>query len=163
MADELAALLNPISSEFQGLEEGSTAVATGEQFPPLTHLQVVARLWKFKKPKSKVRGDIFPDLVTKAATTLSGPLVNIYNETLRSGSWPPCWKTEFVNPIPRVPPPQSANDLREVCPDEEGCENGEPLHEDSPPSGCARNEGQYIQNKGITDFRAEKLRPTSLL
>ena len=82
--------------------------------PSLNVGQVATRLRQFKKPRGVVRGDIFPTLVTRHSETLSVPLTNIYNAVSTSGQWPSAWKTEFITPIPNIPLPQTANDLRNI-------------------------------------------------
>ena len=110
MAEQLADHFNALSSEFQGLKEIPTS--NGPLLPALSHTQIEVRLRELKKPKSRVKGDIF----SRTAGTLAGPVTNIYNEISRSGQWPSAsaWKMEFVTPIPKVPMPQTANDLRNI-------------------------------------------------
>ena len=67
-----------------------------------------------KKPKSTVKGDIFPVLVNRAAGALAFPLTNIYNLISEGGSWPKLWKVESVTPIPKKTVPEAPNDLRNV-------------------------------------------------
>ena len=80
----------------------------------LSTSQVAARIRLFKKPRGVVKGDIFPKLVTQNCDLLSVPLTHIFNAISTTGSWPSDWKTEFVTPIPKVPLPQTANDLRNI-------------------------------------------------
>ena len=78
VADELAGFFNRISAEFQPLEPSDI---------PRTHhraLPVLKPYHAFKKPKSMVKGDIFPVLFDKFATLLAIPLTEIYNENSRT-------------------------------------------------------------------------------
>ena len=61
----------------------------------------MARLRSFKKPRSMVPGDIFPQLVTNYAVSLSEPLEKIYGEVFASYHWPLCWRNEYVTIIPK--------------------------------------------------------------
>ena len=115
VAEKLADHFNTISAEFDGLDQGGPP--TGDDNVPLPQLttdQVATRQRIFKKPRGTVRGDIFPGLVTKHNVLLAVPLTHIYNAMSSTGQWPSGWKTEFVNPIPKIPHPQSANDLRNI-------------------------------------------------
>lgn len=75
---------------------------------------MVRRLISFKKPKSMVLGDIFPQLVSRAAPWLATPLTNIYNMISSDHTWPSDWKREFVTPIPKTAHPEGPNDLRNI-------------------------------------------------
>ena len=61
-----------------------------------------------------VAGDVFPDLVTTYADFFAIPLTAVYNEILRTFSWPTDWKTEYVTVIPKTGSPQSFSDLRNI-------------------------------------------------
>ena len=114
VASKLAEHFNAISSEFKGLEPGDLPDAPSSPLPLLTIDEVKDRLRDFKKPKSMVQGDIFPDLVNRSASWLALPLTDIYNTITVSGEWPNVWKTEYVTPIPKNNLPQSPNDLRNI-------------------------------------------------
>lgn len=73
------------------------------------------RLRYMKKPKSKVKGDIFPSLINRASACMLAPtLTTIYNRITVTGEWPLLWKTEYVTPIPKKPVPDGLNDLRNI-------------------------------------------------
>ena len=62
VAELLAKHFNEISNEFVPLDYNEDIPKTFNQpIPPLPVHEVAIRLKKFKKPKSMVRGDIFPD------------------------------------------------------------------------------------------------------
>ena len=69
---------------------------------------------KFRKPKSMVKGDIFPSTVTKFADFLAIPLTSIYNEVAETLVWPDTWKVEYVTIIPKVSVPEGFGDLRNI-------------------------------------------------
>ena len=110
VAEELASHFNSISNEFEGL---SSPIPTtySSPLPLLTSQQVQKRLQDFRKPKSMVRGDIFPALVNRSSQYLAIPLVDIYNNITLTGEWPESWKTEYVTPIPKKNLPEEANNL----------------------------------------------------
>ena len=113
-AEALAAYFNRISAEFQPLEPADIPRTHHRTLPVLEPYQVEGRIHAFKKPKSMVRGDIFPALMDKYATLLAIPLTNIYNQITRSHVWPEVWKQEFVTVIPKCRNPVGLGDLRNI-------------------------------------------------
>ena len=61
-----------------------------------------------------VRGDIFPDLVTKYANLLAIPLTSIYSEIMDTKEWPTIWKNESVTIIPKTRTPTEMGQLRNI-------------------------------------------------
>jgi hypothetical protein len=114
VAEELGLYFNRISNEFSPLDEQDIPLTYTKPIEPLEGYQVAARLKAFKKPKSRVVTDIFPDLVTQYAALLAIPLTNIYNSILATGIWPKVWKQEFVTAIPKKSIPEGPNDLRNI-------------------------------------------------
>ena len=51
-------------------------------------------------------------MVSSAAEALAISLVEIYNYSFVSRSWPAIWKVETVVPIPKVPTPAGFGDIR---------------------------------------------------
>ena len=99
VAEELVDHYSKISSEFD---------------PPLNIGEVATALRKFRKQKSRVEGDIFPELVNRVSATLAEPLADIYNQISDTGTWPESWKVEYVTPIPEKTHPKSADNLRNI-------------------------------------------------
>lgn len=89
VAEHLASHFNTISNKFSPLNH-KTDVPTSwsRPLPVLQPHEVAIRLKKFKKPMSMVRGDIFPELVTKYADLLAVPLTAIYNDISETIIWP---------------------------------------------------------------------------
>ena len=114
IAEKLADHFNGISQEFDGLDPASLPVTYSSPVQILSRGEVASRLRKFKKPKSMVKHDIFPSLVSDAADYLSGPLTFIYNTITATTTWPLLWKQEFVTPIPKKTLPSCVNDLRNI-------------------------------------------------
>ena len=115
VADKIADHFNKISSEFNGLSEGDIPnTASDLDLSLLSCEQVAKRLRDMKKPKSKVKGDIFPCLINRASAMLATPLTAIYNEITRTGEWPAPWKIEYVTPIPKKTHPESLDDMRNI-------------------------------------------------
>ena len=114
VAAELAAYFNRISSEFHPLEPGDIPRTHERGLPTLHPYQVEGRIHAFKKPKSMVKGDIFPGLMDRYATLLAIPLTHIYNEITVTQIWPTIWKQEFVTVIPKCRSPTGLGDLRNI-------------------------------------------------
>ena len=115
---EIASLIadhfNAISGEFQPLEPGDIPSTFGATVPVLQPHEVSSRIKHFRKPKSMVKGDIFPKLMTIFCDLLAIPLSDIYNQISRSFVWPKIWKEEYVTVIPKKKNPTSLNDLRNI-------------------------------------------------
>ena len=114
VSELLAVHFNAISSEFNPLSDQDIPQTYDRQLPTLEVHEVATRLKKFKKPKSMVKGDIFPDLVTKYADFLAVPLASIYNTITRTSQWPEIWKEEFVTIIPKTRTPTDISQLRNI-------------------------------------------------
>ena len=59
-------------------------------------------------------GDIPPNLIKLFAKELATPLCHIINSSIRDGVWGKIYKSESVTPIPKVYPPQTIDDLRNI-------------------------------------------------
>ena len=113
-SEALADHFNPISNKFQALEPSGVPFTWSEGWEPLLPFQVAGRLRAFRKPKSMVRGDLFPKLVMRCADLLAVPLTDIYTEITHTGIWPLLWKWEHVTAIHKCSIPTSLNDLRNI-------------------------------------------------
>lgn len=101
VAEELASYFNAISTEFSPLEPADIPVTFDKRRPDLTLAEVSMRIRKFRKPRSSVGRDIFPQLLTQFSDFLAIPLTNIFNKITRSKVWPLSWKVEYVTVIPK--------------------------------------------------------------
>ena len=114
VSERLAHNFNSISGKFPPLVPEHVPVMYDKNLPQLQPHEVSVRLKKFKKPKSIVRGDIFPELVTLYSDFLVIPLTSIYNEITASNVWPEAWKRESVTIIPKTRVPDDVGDLRNI-------------------------------------------------
>ena len=114
VAEELASFFNRISSEFDPLTADQVPTTTTRTFDRLLPHEVARRIKRFRKPKSMVAGDLYPDLVTKFSDFLAIPLTSIFNEIASTLIWPEDWKNEYVTVIPKCSSPQSFADLRNI-------------------------------------------------
>ena len=111
IAEELAIYFNQISNEFIPLGPPGNDLLDAERSPP-EMFRIAARLKAFKKPASRVNGDIPPALVTVAADILAIPLHHIYCRVYSSLEWPLLWRSETVNIIPKNSSPEDMTQLR---------------------------------------------------
>ena len=113
-AEVLAEHFNRISAECEPLQRHEIPVTKPRRLPVLLPYQVAGRIRAFKKPKSMVRGDIFPALMTRFGDLLAIPLCEIYNTITATKIWPKIWKEEYVTVIPKKMLPENINDLRNI-------------------------------------------------
>ena len=110
----LAEYFNSVSAEFSPLTEGDVPGGRLTPLPKLLLHQVAARIRRFRKPCSMVRGDVFPKLVTKYSDFFAIPLCSIYNKITTSKVWPTAWKIEHVTVIPKTSCPANFSGLRNI-------------------------------------------------
>ena len=82
--------------------------------PTVTVKDVTDRIEKIKKPQSYVKGDKFPALRDRVASSVALAHPSMYNIMSAKGCWPNNWKTEFLTPIPKIALPKGPNDLRNI-------------------------------------------------
>ena len=109
----VACFFNSISQEYTPIPDPYTPEIDGTP-DILQEYEVAARLKSFRKPKSQVYGDINPILVTDFADLLAQPLTFIFNQTLKTLSWPSIWKSETVSVIPKNSAPSDISELRNL-------------------------------------------------
>ena len=112
-AEDLADYFNRISLEFNPLTEAPPSTYDAG-LPALRKYEVAGRIRRFRKPKSMVLGDIFPQLMTSYSDFFAIPLTDIYNTITATQTWPAVWKQEFVTVIPKKTNPQELSDLRNI-------------------------------------------------
>ena len=110
-ANEFADFFASISQQYHPLPEPVQV-----EDPPKLELHEVSLKLRFcKKPRSKVKGDIDRRLVSKFNDLLAIPLLHVYNEALRTATWPDLWKTETVRLLPKKKIPQGIQDVRNIA------------------------------------------------
>ena len=67
-----------------------------------------------KKPNSSVPGDLPKQVVKEFAVELSLPVTVIFNAITRTAEYPRQWVVEYQTPIPKLYPPLSVDDLRNI-------------------------------------------------
>lgn len=85
-----------------------------EMAPKLTRYDVYSKIVKAKKPNSQVHGDIPKKLVQNFANNLAFPVAEIYNNISKKADYPTQWKIEQQLALPKVYPPSSEDELRNI-------------------------------------------------
>ena len=114
IAETLATYFTEVSNEFEPLSPDQIPITHKAALPYLSKHDISSRIKYFRKPKSMVKGDIFPSLMTKYCDFFAIPLQFIYNEITYSKIWPLCWKREFVTVIPKTTNPADIGGLRNI-------------------------------------------------
>ena len=86
-----------------------------EIIPSLSVYDVFSKITKAKKLNSSVPGDLPKKIIQKCSADLSFPTTALFNMITTSSIYPEQWKTEFQIPIPKVYPPESEDDLRNIA------------------------------------------------
>ena len=96
VAERCAEFFNGISAEYEPLNINAVP-QTFDVEPLLVNAKVVENeIRKGKKPKSRVKGDIFITALVQNLRVLSPIIADIYNRILTSGVWPDAWLLEHV-------------------------------------------------------------------
>ena len=115
-AEAIADNFAKISQEFEPLRTEDIVVPEFEEssIPSFTPAQVQKQLEKLKTNKSVPTGDVPIKLVKQLAACLSHPLCDIINSSIRLGKWSKLYKSESITPVPKVFPPKSPDELRNI-------------------------------------------------
>ena len=83
--------------------------------PVLEEWQVYQKLRKSKKPNSQVPGDLPVKLIKEFLPELSKPITKIFNKITQTAHYPRQWVVEYQLAIPKVNPPLSENEIRNIA------------------------------------------------
>ena len=83
--------------------------------PVLEEWQVYEKLRKSKKPNSIIPGDLPVKLLKEFTPELSKPVTQIYNQITETAEYPRQWVVEYQLAIPKVYPPLSEDDTRNIA------------------------------------------------
>ena len=83
--------------------------------PVLDEFEVYNKLRKSKKPNSLVPGDLPIKIVNEFTPELAKPVCQIYNKITETAVYPRQWVEEYQLAIPKVKPPMSEDDLRNIA------------------------------------------------
>ena len=85
------------------------------EVPRLEEYEVFRKICKAKKPNSTVPGDAPKRILSEFTCELATPATIIYNSILRTFEYPRQWVKEHQIPIPKVKPPVTEDDLRNIA------------------------------------------------
>ena len=74
----------------------------------------IFNLLSSSKKTASVPGDLPVAVVKEFSAEITRPVWDIYKKSIASGIFPTRWKTEFVSPHPKILPPASYQDLRNL-------------------------------------------------
>ena len=83
--------------------------------PVLEDWQVFKKLSHSKKPNSQVPGDLPVKLVKEFLPELAQPITKIYNKITQTAQYPRQWVVEYQLAIPKVHPPLTESDTRNIA------------------------------------------------
>ena len=100
----------PLNRAHINLEE-----VRAEDYLDVTASEVLETLVSLNANKSVPKNDVPTKILKRFAAHLSSPIAELINACIREGCWPDFLKIESVTPVPKVPHPKSANDLRKIA------------------------------------------------
>ena len=80
----------------------------------VTEEEVIAILAEMDTSKSDCKGDIPAKILKAFASKLGKPVSDVINTSIRQGCFPDIFKLELVTPVPKVFPPKTIDDLRNI-------------------------------------------------
>ena len=88
---------------------------TDRNKPVLEEWQVYEKLRKSKKPNSLIPGDLPVKLIKEFTPELSKPVAMMYNRITETAEYPRQWVIEYQLALPKVNPPLSEGDTRNLA------------------------------------------------
>ena len=82
--------------------------------PRLEEYQLFKRINKSKKPNSSVEGNLPKQIVQEFSCELTTPVTIIFKSVLAAFQHPRQWVIEHQIPLPKVTPPASEDELRNI-------------------------------------------------
>ena len=83
--------------------------------PILSEHQVISHIRRANKPLGIVPGDLPKKVVNKCIPQIATPAKIIFNKITQNAIYPTAWKVEHQIAIPKVHPPRSEDDLRNIA------------------------------------------------
>ena len=123
-AERLASYFSSISQEFEPINSDEFPPWIKEKLnygkldsskPILEEWQVYLKLKHSKKANSLVPGDLPVKLIKEFTPEIAKPVSVIYNKIPQSGVYPRQWVVEYQLAIPKVYPPMSEDDTRNIA------------------------------------------------
>ena len=105
-----------MSQEYESLKNDDIKIPEFDEdsVPRFQPIDVQRKLERVNTNKSVPPGDIPPKLAKMFAKELSFPLCDVINSSIILGQWSKLYKKESITPVPKVFPPQSPEELRNI-------------------------------------------------
>ena len=115
-AEIIAQKFAEISQEYDKLEKDDIEIPMFHEsdIPLITEEQVEEALAAMDTNKSNVEGDVPAKILKHFSKQLRKPVANVINSMIRQGCWPDILKLETVTPVPKVNPPKTVDQLRNI-------------------------------------------------
>ena len=114
VAERMATFFNNISNEYQPLDLTKIPHTFDANIPTIRQEDIIKEVKEGKKPRSRVDGDIFINVLSDCITELSKPIARILNAIPEQNEWPSQWKTEHVTIIPKCKRPENESECRNI-------------------------------------------------
>ena len=114
VAERCADFFNGISAEYDPLDEAQIPITFDTDQIKITPKIVQQEIKKGKKPKARVRGDLFVTALVQNIDTLAPVISQIYNQCVNTGEWPKAWLVEHVTVIPKGNIPEEPAKCRNI-------------------------------------------------
>ena len=120
-ANEIGKYFSKISQEYPPIDVKNLPNIVQEKISEtsdekiLLEHEVYQRIKKQKKTNSMVPGDIPKKILLEFIPELSTPITAIFNKILSTNTYPEQWVKEYHTPIPKVPIPESEDQLRNIA------------------------------------------------
>ena len=115
-AEMIADNFSAVSQEYDKLGKDDIKVPefSEEDYPVITEEDIKEAIDAMDSNKSNVNGDIPVKLLKQISDHLALPVADMLNAAIRQGCWPYILKLEMVTPVPKVFPPKTLDDLRNI-------------------------------------------------
>ena len=120
LTDEISAYFAEISGNFSSIDRSlipqipPTNSPFVSEVPCFPQEHEIYTLLKKSKKTSSVPQDLPLPFLTEFLPELTKPIFNIYCKSIATGIFPTRWKNEYVTPHPKILPPTSYKDLRNL-------------------------------------------------
>ena len=115
-AELIADKFSQISQEYDELKDDDIEIPEFgiDDIPQFAEHEVRDVLLDMDAKKSSIKGDVPAKLFKYFGVELAKPVTNVVNSLLRQGIWPSIFKMEIVTPVPKVYPPKTVDELRNI-------------------------------------------------
>ena len=115
-AEIIANKFSSIQNEYEQLRKEDITVPehSEKDVPQFQPAQVWFHLARMKTNKATVPGDFPAILIKQFAAYLAEPLCDVINTSIRRGEYPQIYKFEISTPVPKVHPPKTTSEIRNI-------------------------------------------------